>query len=102
MALLEDILWLETFLLSTLMIGALSGIVLLVGKYPSGRWLGMMILSCSGAIVIRQLALVAFLPTSIVAILVASYLYLSAFFYQKSRVSFWHYSAVLLALINSL
>ena len=86
--------WLETFTMSLFVVGGLTGLLLLLSKYPSGRWLGILTLAYPGLLATKQFE--AFVtPVLIVPLAVAFFLYCNAFFYQKKRIKVVHLTPIL-------
>ncbi|MEM6641329.1 MAG: helix-turn-helix domain-containing protein, partial [Bacteroidota bacterium] len=85
----------EAFLIATLLIGLLAGLLLMVNRSPAGRWLGVLLLSLLMVIAVKAGGVVHYLPAVIVSVLIIAHQYLHAFFYQKRRVPFYHYVVLL-------
>ncbi|MEP1033031.1 ABC transporter permease [Ekhidna sp.] len=93
--------WMETFMMSILLIGGLSGILLLLGKYPAGRWLGLLVLAYLSVFVAKQFeAQIIPLVHGITSIIFL--LYVRAFFYQKQRGSWAHLIPALILLASTI
>ena len=90
-----DFPWLEAFVVNSFLIGIIASLIFLLSKSPSGRWLGVVFLSLQGAILLQILNLTAYLPSGISLIVIVSFYYFKAFFYQKTRNSFIHFLAPL-------
>ncbi len=65
--------------------------ILFVGRSPSGRWLGFVLITCLIAILLKVGDLEAYLPSSITLLVISSYLYFKAFFHQKRRIFILHF-----------
>ncbi|MEP0985667.1 ABC transporter permease [Ekhidna sp.] len=87
--------WLETFTMSVLIIGGLTGLLLLLNKYPSGRWLGILTLTYVCAFGTKQFDNPDLTPVFIVPAAVSFFLYCNAFFFQKKRIKVVHLMPVL-------
>lgn len=87
--------WNESLLLCTIIITGLSGLVLLMGKAPSGRWLGVVMQGYVLGIVLKVAFSDQYLLPTLVTILAAHYLYYYAFFHQRTRISAIHFLLVL-------
>ncbi len=82
--------WTETFSMSLLVVGAITGLILLLNKYQSGRWLGILTLTylcLFGTYLFEQKSLT---PVFIVITVVVFYLYSHAFFFQRKRIKPLH------------
>lgn len=79
---------------STLLIGALAGFSLLLTKRPAGRYLGFLLLSDLLLLATKVIGLEVFINSSLAQLIVAVYLYLRSFFYQKNRVSPVHFLVI--------
>lgn len=82
--------WEATFTMSILLIGGLSGLVLLLSKYPAGRWLGILTLAYFGLVGSSQFADFDIMPVLIVPAAVSFFLYCNSFFFQKKRIKVIH------------
>lgn len=93
--------WEQTFIMSLLLLGGLSGVLLLISKYPSGRWLGLLTISYLSLLVVSQMELVQFNQglTGISTVLL--FLYIKAFFFQKQRISWVHLIPILVLITAS-
>ncbi|NQZ78483.1 MAG: ABC transporter permease, partial [Ekhidna sp.] len=94
----EQIPWQLAFTFASFILGILFGLLLLFAKFPAGRYLGKLVLTCT------VLLLPSFVPTLpishyqiILLAVVLLFLYTRAFFSQKSRVSTIHYLPIALA-----
>ncbi len=87
--------WLESLTMSVLLIGGLSGTVLLLSKYPSGRWLGLLTLAYLSVLMSKQFDVPKVTTAFIVPASVFFFLYCNAFFYQKKRINVIHLMPIL-------
>ncbi|WP_424961368.1 ABC transporter permease [Ekhidna sp.] len=94
--------WQQTFLVSTLMIGGVSGLVLLINKSPSGRWLGALVITYLIGISIQETPLHFLLPAAVSLIVITCYLYIHAFFYQKTRTASVHFLIIVASFASNL
>ena len=89
--------WTDTFTMSLIVIGGLSGFLLLLSKYPSGRWLGLLTLAYLALLISIRFASDAFIPVFIVPVAVSFFLYSNSFFFQKRRLHPVHLTPVAVA-----
>ncbi|WP_179213438.1 ABC transporter permease [Ekhidna lutea] len=82
--------------MSTLLIGGLMGLILLISKSPSGRWLGFLSITYLAALIFQHGSILHLVPASLSMIPIAFFLYVRAFFYQKNRTSPAHYFLIIL------
>ncbi|WP_436516906.1 ABC transporter permease [Ekhidna sp. To15] len=87
--------WLETFTMSVLILGGLTGFLLIGNKYPSGRWLGLLTLAYLCAFGSKQFENPSITLIFIVPAAVSFFLYCNAFFFQKKRIKVVHLMPVL-------
>lgn len=87
--------WLETFTMSLFVVGGLTGLLLLLSKYPSGRWLGVLTILYLGLLAAKQFEIASLTPVFIVPSAVTFFLYCNSFFYQKKRIKVVHLTPVL-------
>lgn len=87
---------LETFTMSVLILGGLAGVLLMVNRYPSGRWLGILTLAYLCAFGSKLFDNPVVTPAFIVPAAVAFFLYCNAFFFQKNRIKAIHLMPILL------
>lgn len=73
-----------------LVVGALSGVLLVLSKYPSGRWLGILTIAYLALVGSSQFDQLEAIPVFIVPAVVSFFLYCNAFFFQKNRIKVIH------------
>ncbi|MEM9896616.1 MAG: helix-turn-helix domain-containing protein, partial [Bacteroidota bacterium] len=78
-----------------MLVGGLTVLVLLLSKYPSGRWLGFLLLICLVTLLLGASGNTSYVSVGIALISVALYFYLNAFFYQRRRVAYYHFLILL-------
>lgn len=91
--------YLEILFSSSLLVGGLIGVILLISKSPSGRWLGFLVSAYLLSIVLQLGESETLIAASLAIIPVAFYLYIRAFFFQKNRTSFIHLLSIVAPLI---
>ena len=87
--------WIETFSMSLIVLGGLLGLILMLNKYQSGRWLGILTVAyllVFGSVVFQQTYLT---PVFIVPAAVTLFLYTHSFFFQRKRLKLWHMLPIL-------
>ncbi|MEO9870747.1 ABC transporter permease [Ekhidna sp.] len=88
--------------MSILLIGTLSGVILLINKFPAGRWLGVLTLNYLGILVSQQFGFDLNRPTLLGTLSIVLFLYAKAFFFQKKRISGIHLLPVVLLIATSI
>lgn len=78
--------WVETFSMSLLVVGGLAGVVLLLNKYQSGRWLGVLTIAYLCLFGTHLFNLNFLTPVFIVPTAVTFFLYSHSFFFQRKRI----------------
>ncbi|WP_420575309.1 ABC transporter permease [Ekhidna sp.] len=95
---------LSVMMLSTLIVGLVSGAALLLSKSPAGRWMGLLLFADLSLLLING-SISDFQALALVLAIVVFFLYLRAFFYQKNRIPVFHYliligSGLLIVILN--
>ena len=67
------------------------GVILLLSKSPSGRWLGFLSIAYLTVLIFQFSSTTYLAPASLTLISITFFLYVRAFFYQKNRTSLAHY-----------
>ncbi len=91
--------FLEILFFSTLFVGGLIGVILLISKSPSGRWLGFLICAYLLSIILQLGENELSIAVSLTVVSVSFYLYVRAFFFQKNRTSLIHLVGVAVPLM---
>lgn len=86
---------LSVFTTSTLLIGTMTGVGLLLNKRPTGRWLGFLIISYLILLVTVTGGFANYTIAAFAQLSIAIYVYLRSFFYQKNRISPIHFIVLL-------
>lgn len=90
--------WIETFTMSIIVIGGMIGLLLLLSKYPSGRWLGLLSIAYLGLLVAQQFQTTLLVPVFIAPAGVTLFLYSHSFFFQKKRIRIFHMMPLLIVI----
>jgi putative ABC transport system permease protein len=89
--------WSEIITGSTSFLGVLLGLLLVVNKYPSSKWLGGLCFSYVGIAILANTEQGVWLYAFTIAFANMLFLYTKAFFLQKQRVVWWQFFPMAIA-----